>query len=325
VTPENSPGEPELSVVLVNHNGADCLPNTLRALARATAARDVECIVVDSGSTDGSWADLERVWDRARSLRFEENIGFCAGCNRGAEDARGRLVAFVNFDGQVEPEWDKPLRALLDDPSVSVATGVLLTSDGERIEAAGLEIAPNTATYGRDEGLPRAALPDHPVDVAAATGALMMVRRSEFLDLGGFYEPIFMYGEETDYCLRVRGRIVLHPDSAIRHEHGHAAGPPRSPTRLYWGSRNRLLNAARHLPGPALAKAILTSAGFDALTLAQVRKGEAVRAVTAGWRDGLRSMGRERRARRPEERRRSAARVSSFRAALAQQRRLGRL
>ena len=39
----------------------------------------------------------------------------------------------------------------------------------------------------------------------------MMVRREEFLALGGFYEPLFMYGEEADYCLRVPGRVVLAP------------------------------------------------------------------------------------------------------------------
>ena len=39
----------------------------------------------------------------------------------------------------------------------------------------------------------------------------MMVRRDDFLALGGFYEGFFMYGEEADYCLRVPGRIVLHP------------------------------------------------------------------------------------------------------------------
>jgi len=315
----------ELSVVLVNHNGADCLPKTLRALGRNTSADEVECIVVDSGSSDGSWETVEDSWDKARALRFEENIGFCAGCNRGADAARGRLLAFVNFDGEVEPDWDGPLRELLNDPAVAIATGVLLTGDGARVEAAGLEIAPNTATYGLEEGRPRTALPEGPVEVSAATGALMMVRRSDFLVLGGFYEPIFMYGEETDYCLRVDGRIVLHPGSAIRHEHGHAAGPARSATRLYWGSRNRLLNAARHLPGPALAKAVVTSAAFDALTLAQVRRLDAARAVAGGWRDGVRMMAKERRARSAAERRRSARRLGTLREALAQQRQLGRL
>ncbi len=195
----------ELSVVLVNHNGAACLTQTLEALARNTATTEVECIVVDSGSGDGSWRDVERAWPRARALPFEENVGFCVGCNRGAEAASGRLLAFVNFDGEVEPGWDLPLMELLDDETVSIATGLLLSSDGEVIQAAGLAIAPNTAVVGRLDMLPRADAPDAPIDVPAATGALMMVRRQEFLDLGGFYEPFFMYGEEADYCLRVPG------------------------------------------------------------------------------------------------------------------------
>jgi GT2 family glycosyltransferase len=315
----------ELSVVLVNHDGAECLPGALRALAANTAARDVECIVVDSASTDGSWHDVDAHWPRARTVRFEENIGFCRGCNEGAKAARGRLVAFVNFDGEVEPRWDTPLRELLDEADVSVATGLLLDASGRTIEAAGLEIAPNMATFGRGEGTARPQAPAEPLAVTAASGALMMMRRDEFLLLGGFYEPIWMYGEEADLALRVPGRIVLHPRSAIRHGHGAAAGPPRSRTRLYWGSRNRLLNAGRHLPAPALARAVVSSAAFDALTLAQVRSREAVGAVVSGWRDGLRLLRSERRARSHAERRHAASRLTSLRAALAQQRRLGRL
>ena len=315
----------DLSVVLVNHDGADCLPEALRALAANTAATDVECIVVDSASSDGSWRDVDRHWSRARALRFEDNVGFCRGCNEGAGAANGRLVAFVNFDGEVEPSWDSPLAALLDDPSVSIATGLLLDGSGSTIEAAGLEIAPNLATFGRAEGRPRSDAPGEPIEVTAASGALMMMRRDEFLALGGFYEPIWMYGEEADLAFRVPGRVVLHPASAIRHGQGAAAGPPRSRTRLYWGSRNRLLNAGRHLPSLPLARAVASSAAFDALTLAQVRRREAARAVLSGWRDGLRLLRAERRARSRAERRKAASRVTSLREAVAQQRRLGRL
>jgi len=315
----------ELSVVLVNHNGAGVLPTSLGALARNTAAEEVEGIVVDSGSADGSWEGVEAHWARARALRFEENIGFCAGCNRGAEAAAGRFVAFVNFDAEVERGWDEPLRALLEDPTIAVATGVLLRPDGSTLEAAGLEIAPNMATYGRLDGEPRDGLPAEPFEVEAASGALMMVRREEFLALGGFYEPLFMYGEEADYCLRVEGRIVLDPSSAIRHEQGHASGPLRSTTRLYWPSRNRLLLAARHLPPVALAKSVASSAAFDLATIAQARSGAAGKAIARGWRDGLRGMSAERRARKPRERKAAARRLVSFRTALQEQRRLGRL
>lgn len=318
-------GELELSVVLVNHDGADCLPAALRALAAHTTTASVEGIVVDSASSDGSWEGVERHWERARALRFAENIGFCAGCNRGAEAALGRYVAFVNFDGEVEPGWDQPLRRLLEDPSVAVAGGVVLDASGTVVEAAGLALAPNTAAFGLREGSPRSELPDEPFEATAASGALMVVRRDDFLALGGFYEPLWMYGEEADYCLRAAGSVLIHPASAIRHRHGAAAGPARSRTRLYWGSRNRLVNAARHLPPAALARSVVASAGFDALTLGQVRSVGAGRAMLGGWRDGLRRMRAERRVRTDEERRRAAGRLVGLREAMGQQRRLGRL
>ena len=68
--------ETELSVVLVNLNGADCLPRTLRALARNTVCRRVEGIVVDSGSTDGSWKGVAELWDHPRrvALRTEHRV-----------------------------------------------------------------------------------------------------------------------------------------------------------------------------------------------------------------------------------------------------------
>jgi GT2 family glycosyltransferase len=314
----------ELSIVLVNHDGADCLPAAVGALRDGTETVELECIVVDSGSSDGSWRDVDRLWDRARALRFERNIGFCAGCNRGAEAASGGHLAFVNFDGRVERGWDVPLREALADPGVAVAGGLLVRPDGETLEAAGLGIAPNMATFGLLEGRPRAAAGTRPVEVAAASGALMMVRRDEFLALGGFHEPMWMYGEEADYCLRVPGRVVLDPRSAIRHEQGHAAGPLLSPTRLYWPSRNRLVNAARHLPAAKAAESVAASAAFDALTLARARSRTAATAIARGWWHGLRAVPRERRARTGEQRRLAARRLVPLREAARHFRELGR-
>jgi N-acetylglucosaminyl-diphospho-decaprenol L-rhamnosyltransferase len=314
---------PELSIVVVNHNGADCLPEALRALAAGTRS-DAECIVVDSGSSDSSWREVGRHWDRARATRFEENIGFCAGCNRGAEAAGAPLVAFVNFDGAVEEGWDAPLRSALADPGVSVAGGMLVDASGSTVEALGLAIAPNLATYGLLEGAPRATVPLRPVDVAAVSGALMMVRREDFLGLGGFYEVLWMFGEEADFCLRAGGRVVADPRSVIRHELGHAAGPRGSETRVYWPSRNRLINAARHLNGGRLAVSVACSAAFDLALVAGRRDRTTVKAVIKGWRDGLRSMPAERRA-GPGDGLAAAERMVSVRDAIAHQRRLTKL
>ena len=169
---------------------------------------------------------------------------------------RGRLLAFVNFDGRVEPGWDAPLRALLDgDPGdLGGDRPAASRADGETIEAAGLEIAPNTATYGRLEGAPRAQAPAGPVDVTAASGALMMVRREEFLAPRRLLRAA-VHVRRGGRLLPARRRAAscCTPARAIRHDMGHAAGPARSLPRLYHPARNRLVNAARHLPPLALA------------------------------------------------------------------------
>ena len=134
-----------------------------------------------------------------------------------------------------------------------------------------------------------------------------------------------MYGEEADLCLRVAGRVVIEPRSAIRHELGHAAGPRRSALRLYWPSRNRLINTARHLTLPRVVLSVVTSAAFDALALAQLRTRAALCAVARGWADGLRAMPGERRARTRYERRAASRRLVPLREAIEQQRRLGRV
>jgi len=314
----------ELTVVLVNHNGVGCLPRALTALARNTHT-PADCIVVDSGSSDHSWLGVDHHWIQARAIRHEQNIGFCAGCNRGAEAARSPLVAFVNFDGEVEPDWDVPLTSLLADPGISIAGGMLVDLTGARVEALGLAIAPNLATYGLCEGVAREQIANGPRDVAAVSGALMMVRRDEFLAVGGFYEPIWMYGEEADLAMRMPGRIVVDPSSALRHEIGHAAGPRASVTRVYWPSRNRLINAARHTRGRKLAAAVLTSAAFDLALIASQRDSATIGAVCRGWRDGLRAMPTELRTIRSPNWAGTPRRIVSVREALAQRRRLARL
>ncbi len=315
----------DLSIILVNHNGAGCLTGALAALREHTAANRVECLVVDSGSTDGSWLEVEEQWENARAVRFEENIGFCAGCNRGAEIARADLIAFVNFDSLVEADWDTPLRRALESPDISIAGGLLLRPDGATVEAAGLAIAPNTATFGLAEDASRESVGTERFYTAAASGALMMVRRDEFLRLGGFYEAIWMYGEEADLCLRMPGRVVIDPRSASCHEVGHAAGPPRSSLRLYWPSRNRLINSARHLTLGHMILSVVASAAFDMLAVSQVRTRQAGSAICRGWRDGPRMMLAERHARSRDERRQASAKLVSIRDSVAQQRRLGRL
>lgn len=323
--------ELELSVVLVNYNGGVFLPAAIGALQRHTACERAEIIVVDSGSTDGSAAQLPEGRLPVRVIRCEQNVGFCAGNNIGVAAARGRLVAFVQTDGEVQASWDEGLRSAIADPAVAAVGGVVLKMQaGERIDSAGLAIAPNLAAWSMCENLtPEEAGLRHGEhrEVVGVSPAFLMVRSLDHLRIGGFWEELWMYGDEPDYALRIGrlGKVLVCPEARMGHWVGGAAGAHQSPLRLYRSARNRLLNAARHLPLRQLVLAVALTFAFDTLQIAQQRRVDATSAVLRGWRDGLRGMPRARRLSTRGDRAENVRRLASLTEALRQQRSLGRL
>ena len=79
---------PLVSVVVVNYDGARFLPGLLSALERQTYP-ELEILVVDNGSRDGSVPLVERSFPSVRILRTEKNLGFAGGNNLGIRAARG--------------------------------------------------------------------------------------------------------------------------------------------------------------------------------------------------------------------------------------------
>jgi hypothetical protein len=344
VHPSDAPESLELSVVIVNHNGGQFLHNAVAALQLNTVCESAEIIVVDSASTDGSSENLPAGRLSVRVIACTDNVGFCAGNNLGASAAHGRLVAFTQPDGVVEGGWDRALRSAIAQPGVAVVGGIVLKygeqaggegaggerARGERIDSAGIAIAPNFAAWGLGENLTPEQAGLHagqPREVVGLSPAFLMVRRADHLRIGGFWEELWMYGDEPDYAIRLAplGRSLVCPESRMGHHIGTSAGAHQSPLRLYWSSRNRLLNAARHLPLPRLVVAVALSFAFDGVQLLQQRRAGAAAALVRGWLSGLRGMRAARRLSTPVERAAAASRLVSLRQAIAQQRMLGRL
>jgi glycosyltransferase involved in cell wall biosynthesis len=95
---------PEISVVIPTHNRRALLPLTLRGVLRQRDV-DLEVIIVDDGSEDGTPEFLRRVTDpRVRTLRHAEAQGVSATRNHGIEEARGRWVAFLDDDDLWAPQ-----------------------------------------------------------------------------------------------------------------------------------------------------------------------------------------------------------------------------
>jgi GT2 family glycosyltransferase len=320
----------EMSVVLVNHNGGAHLHAAVRALQENTRCESAEIVVVDSNSTDRSAEDLPRGRLPVRVISCQENVGFCRGSNVGVAAARGRLIAFAQPDGEVLTGWDQGVRRAIDEPGVAVVGGIVLKMGAEeRIDSAGMAIAPNFAGWSMCENL----TPEQAGlrvgewrEVVGVSPAFLMVRRADHLRIGGFWEDLWMYGDEPDYAVRVRalGRALVCPESRMRHWVGTAAGEHQSPLRLYWSARNRLLNAARHLPPRHLVVAVLLTLAFDTLQIIQQRRRAAAAAVLRGWLAGARGMPAARRLSTPAARAAAASCLATLPEAIAQQRALGR-
>jgi len=104
------PDTPDVTVVVVNHNGITHLPDLFASLA-ALDYPAMRVLVIDNGSQDGSVAWLAAHAPETQVVPLQENIGFADACNLALDTADTQLVAFLNNDTTVDRYW---LRALVD-------------------------------------------------------------------------------------------------------------------------------------------------------------------------------------------------------------------
>ena len=198
-----------------------------------------EVVVVDDASPDPPPDDLG-----AKVVRNDRNLGFGPACNRGAHEAAGELLLFLNSDALVEPGAVGALEEAMDGRAVGAAAAVLLNEDGT-IQEAGSAIGRDAVTYPVGAG---AAMHDahwwFRRDVDYGSAACLIVRRSTFEELGGFddrYAP--GYYEDADLCLRLAGhglRTVLEPAACAVHIQW-GSGPRERAKALVRRNRERFL------------------------------------------------------------------------------------
>ena len=204
-----------VSVIIVNWNAGPALEACLASVG--PTERDVETVLVDNASTDGSAAAARLRFPAVRVVETGENLGFAAGANRGAEAARGDVLVFLNPDARL---LDGAVAALVDAllrvPGAGIAGGALVDERG-RWQPAWARFAPIRhllldTTVGRLASRVRRGA--YAVDWVY--GTFMAVRRDLFRQLGGFDARYFLYGEDLDLCYRA-GRLgvrTLHVPAA---------------------------------------------------------------------------------------------------------------
>lgn len=241
-----------VAVIIVNFNSGGRIRKVVAALERQTF-RDFEAIIFDNSSTDGSADDLSSEKIRLRTIRNEANIGFAAGNNRAAATVDAEWLAFLNPDAYPEPDWLEQLLAAAARCEGADAFGStqIDAADPNRLDGAGDAYHVFGVPYRGHFGWPVESLPPEG-ECFAACAAAAMYRRRTFLDLGGFDETFFCYGEDVDLGFRLRlagGRTVQVAAARVRHEGSGVTGR-RSDFTVFHGHRNRIWTFVKNMPGP---------------------------------------------------------------------------
>lgn len=229
----------DLSIIIVNWNVRELLRACLHSISEGRGDLDVEVIVVDSGSEDGSAAMARQEFPWVRLIACEENVGFPRGNNIGLGEANGRFLLLLNPDTElVGDALSRMVDYLRRQPDVGVLGPQLLNPDGtvqsSRRRFPTLATAFLESTWLQPWAPQRllrryyaADLPDDAVaDVDWVTGACMLARRQVAAAIGGMDEDYFMYSEELDWCRRMKDagwRVVYFPSAQVVHHVGKSS------------------------------------------------------------------------------------------------------
>lgn len=227
--------KPDLSVVIVNWNARELLSDCLDSLFADAEGLTMELFVVDNASSDGSVEMVQRRFPEAILIANGENLGFARATNRAIRRSLGRYILLLNPDTAVTKQSLPKMVAFLDhDPRVGAVGPRILTAKGSIDFQAGrsfpslltelfdqvriAQLCPRSRLFGRY----LMGYWDHKDDreVDLLSGACLMVRREAVEQVGLLDEGFFLYGEDVEWCHRLKRagwKIFYHAEAQITH------------------------------------------------------------------------------------------------------------
>lgn len=226
--------EPRVSIVIPTKDKAHLLRMSTTGLLRLTDYRNLEVIIVDTGSVEPETLKLYdelRADPRVRILNFRPRFNYSAACNFGAAAATGEILLFLNNDVEViSSEWLSEMVRFAQRPGVG-CVGVKLIFPSLELQHGGVTIGPHLAAlaYRGGEALDFDVFgsPHHPRNWMAVMGACQMVTREAFDTVGGFDEAYQIAMSDVALCLqlwRAGYRTAYAPAGALVHHEGATRG-----------------------------------------------------------------------------------------------------
>lgn len=232
----------ELSVIIVNYKTEELTSNCIDSVIKSnTRNLEYEIIVVDNASDDGSIEAIEKQFPQVKVIKNHDNLGFSKANNMGIKESQGDYILLLNSDTIVEANTLKGAVSFIKDHKHIGALGCKILLPSGKLDPACKRSFP-TPLNGLYHSLNLdAAFPDSlrfgaynltyvdenkTCSIECIMGAFMLVPRVVIDQVGMLDEDYFMYGEDIDWCFRIKQagyQVMYYPEVRIFH-HKKASG-----------------------------------------------------------------------------------------------------
>jgi GT2 family glycosyltransferase len=240
-----------LSIIIVSFNAEAELIGCLLSLKKAPPVIDHEIVVVDNASTDRS-VEAASAFAGVRVVEMGRNAGFAAANNAGIRETTGDLILLLNGDTVVPAgAIDRLVARLKAEGAAAVAGPRLVDAQGRPELSFGGMISPlNEFRQKHRSARWIAKQTKREQFVDWVSGACLLVRRADAVEVGLLDERFFLYTEDVDFCHAIRriGRKILFaPAAEIVHLRGRSrASQPAASNAAY--RRSQLEFYKKHHP-----------------------------------------------------------------------------
>lgn len=240
----------DVSILILNYNTRELTINALRSVYKSETSCSFEIILVDNASKDDSIQHIQAEFPQITLIQNQENVGFAIANNQAMSVAQGRYVLLLNSDTILQPDTLETMLQFMDNhPEVGAAGCKLVLQDGSLDKACKRGFPTPSASFYYAFGIaklfPRVPRfnqyqlgymdPDDAYPVDCLVGAFMFVRRAAIDQVGMLDEEFFMYGEDIDWCYRIKqaGWVnYYYPKTQILHLKG--ASSRRKPVKIVY-------------------------------------------------------------------------------------------
>lgn len=267
----------DVTVVIPNYNGISFLDACLRSVSEQIEI-DLEIIVVDNGSTDGSQEHIKEHFPECRLVCLDRNYGFCRAVNEGIDRARSPYVILLNNDTEVRPDFAVRLwNGIREDKKrFSCAACMLQYQDRGLLDNAGDFYCALGWGIARGKGKPASTFRTGG-EIFSSCGGAAIYRKELVQELGGFDEAHFAYLEDMDLSWRAKIHGLENwyvPEAEVFHVGSATSGSRYNSFKVVHSAGNNVYLIYKNMPFlQILLNAPLLLAGFFIKYLFFVKKG----------------------------------------------------